>query len=121
MVVLSKINDGFGLQRQDSQAVVDGFGEGAVSGDGEEGDFAEGEGVISNSPCSRSSQTPIWSFLNNLTIFNIVSVVLHGFININEDISKCSLIPWYSKLIYWERGLGHGCFSEFLPNTHKSP
>jgi len=25
--------------------VVDGFGEGAVSRDGEEGDFAEGEGV----------------------------------------------------------------------------
>jgi len=50
------MNDGFGLQRQDSQAVVDGFGEGAVSGDGEEGGlFAERESnmseikVVSNS------------------------------------------------------------------------
>ena len=42
-VVLSKINDGFVLRRQDRQAVVDGLGESSVSGDGEEGDFAEGE------------------------------------------------------------------------------
>ena len=37
---------GYRLRRQDRQAVVAGFGEGAVSRDGEEGDFAEGEGVI---------------------------------------------------------------------------
>jgi hypothetical protein len=29
----------------DCQAVVDGSGEGAVSGDGKAGDFAEGEGI----------------------------------------------------------------------------
>ncbi len=39
------MNDGRRLRRQDHQAVVDGFGEGAVSGDGEAGDFAEGEEV----------------------------------------------------------------------------
>jgi len=39
------MNDGGGLRRQDRQAVVDGFGQGAVSRDGEEGDLAEGEGV----------------------------------------------------------------------------
>jgi len=37
------MNDGRRLRRQDHQAVVDGFGEGAVSGDGEEGAAAEGE------------------------------------------------------------------------------
>ncbi len=37
------MNDGGGVRRQDRQAVVDGFGQGAVSGDGEEGDFAEKE------------------------------------------------------------------------------
>ena len=44
------MNDGGGLRRQDRQAVVDGFGEGAVSGDGEEEDFAEGKvmGIIDN-------------------------------------------------------------------------
>ena len=35
--------DGGGLRRQDRQAVVDGSGEGTVSGDGEEGHFAERE------------------------------------------------------------------------------
>ena len=39
------MSDGGGLRRQDRQAVVDGFGEGAVSGVGEEGHLAEGEGV----------------------------------------------------------------------------
>jgi len=37
------MNDGRRLRRQDRQAVVDGFFDGAVSGDGEEGDLAQGE------------------------------------------------------------------------------
>jgi len=37
------MNDGGGLRGQDRQAVVDGLGENAVSGDGEEGVVAEGE------------------------------------------------------------------------------
>ena len=37
------MNDGRGLRGEDRQAVVDGFSQRAVSGDGEEGDFAEGE------------------------------------------------------------------------------
>ena len=40
------MNDGRGLRGQDRQAVVDGSGQRAVSRDGEEGDFAQGEGVI---------------------------------------------------------------------------
>ena len=39
------MNDGRCLRTQDRQAVVDGFGESAVSRDGEEGAIAEGEGV----------------------------------------------------------------------------
>jgi len=39
------MNDGGGLRRQDGQAVVDGLGQSAVSRDGEEGNFAEEEGV----------------------------------------------------------------------------
>ena len=44
------MNDGRGLQRQDRQAVVDGFGKNAVSRDGETRDFAEGKvmGIIDN-------------------------------------------------------------------------
>jgi len=34
------------VQRQDRQVVVDGSSENSVSGDGEEGDFAEGEVII---------------------------------------------------------------------------
>ena len=37
------MNDGRRLRRQDRQAVVDGFVDGAVSGDGKEGAVAEGE------------------------------------------------------------------------------
>ena len=48
MVVLSKINDGGSLQGEDRQAVIDGLGQSAVSGDGEEGAVAEGEGMICN-------------------------------------------------------------------------
>ncbi len=40
------MNDGGRLRRQARQTVVDGSGEGAVSRDGEERDFAQGEGVI---------------------------------------------------------------------------
>jgi len=38
------------LRRQDHQTVVDGFGQGVVSGDGEARDFAQGEimGIIDN-------------------------------------------------------------------------
>ncbi len=43
MVVLSLMNDSRHLRKKDRQAVVDGSGEGAVSGNGKEGDFAEGE------------------------------------------------------------------------------
>jgi len=43
IVVLSELNKGGGLRRQDRQAVVDGPREGAVSRDGEEGHFAKGE------------------------------------------------------------------------------
>jgi len=39
------MNDGGRLRRPDRQAVGDGSGEGAVSRDGKEGDFSEGEGV----------------------------------------------------------------------------
>ena len=39
------MNAGGGLRREDRQAVFDGSGKGAVSRDGEEGDFAQGEGV----------------------------------------------------------------------------
>ena len=39
------MNDGGGLRRRDCQAVVDGFVDGAVSGDGKEGAVAEGEGM----------------------------------------------------------------------------
>ncbi len=35
--------DGGGLRREDRQAVFDGSGKGAVSRDGEEGDFAQKE------------------------------------------------------------------------------
>jgi len=35
------MNDGRGLGRQDRQAVVDGLGQGAASGDGEEGFVAQ--------------------------------------------------------------------------------
>ena len=37
------MNDGCRLQRQNRQAVVDGSGQRAVSGDGKAGDFAEGK------------------------------------------------------------------------------
>jgi len=37
------MNDGGRVRRQDRQAVVDGFGESAVSGDGKEGAVAERE------------------------------------------------------------------------------
>ncbi len=46
------MNDGRRLQRQDRQAVVDGFGQSAVNRDGKEGAAAEGEGV------SRQSEAP---------------------------------------------------------------
>jgi len=46
------MNDDRFLRRKDRQAVVDGRGQGAVSGDGEEGHFTEEERVIRNSPCS---------------------------------------------------------------------
>ncbi len=39
------MNDGGGLRRQDRQAVVDGLGQGTVSGNGKAGDLAEGERV----------------------------------------------------------------------------
>ena len=38
-------NNGIRIRWQDRQAVLDGFGEGQIRGDGKEGDFAEGEGV----------------------------------------------------------------------------
>jgi hypothetical protein len=44
-VVLSELNKGGGLRRQDRQAVVNGSRQGSASRDGEAGDFAEGEGV----------------------------------------------------------------------------
>ncbi len=39
------MNADFSLRRQDLQTVVDGSGEGAVSRNGETGDFAQREGV----------------------------------------------------------------------------
>ena len=43
MVILWLMNDGRRLRRQERQAVVDGSQSGTVKGNGEEGDFAEGE------------------------------------------------------------------------------
>ena len=37
------MDDGFGIRRQDRQTVVDGVGQGSVSGDGEARDFAQVE------------------------------------------------------------------------------
>ncbi len=42
-------NNGIRIRWQDRQAVLDGFGQGQISGDGKEGDFAEGE-VIQFTP-----------------------------------------------------------------------
>jgi len=39
------MNDGRGLRGEDRQTVVDGFGQGVVSGDGKAGNFAQGEGM----------------------------------------------------------------------------
>jgi len=53
------MNDG-GLRGQDRQAVVDGSGQGAVRGDGEARDFAEGQGIkLGVKP--RSVQLPKWT------------------------------------------------------------